>query len=474
MASSSGSASVAPTPCRNVRRGRDILVRNMIHSPLAVPRLSTLTREGLDRDASRIWNGTLRTMPRTIAPKPVVVAGGAADDGAHRRHVVVIEPAPERVGQQLLGQSRSRTSPAAAAAPAAAPPDRSPGCRRPACPTRRSASPDRRCARRRRRRSSRARTRADPSPGGTTRTAGWRGAPPGARARSPACPARCRPARRPRRGAAAAAACPRMFSRTHLPRTTGDVRFGYDVTARTLACPSRPKPRRVGQRHPPEVAAVDAAHPVVARQPLVDEGVVGAQQIERRCGPRAAGCRGTSPSRVRIAWRSESSNSGKSARSGTNAARLRRCSHWPPKFLTSDCARGSASIRRTSRSSTAGCPSRCRGRGIEQLLVGNAAPQEERQPRRQIEVADPVRRSRPPASADPARRGTGNSGWSACPGARPGSLLEAGVGPALAEQRRAAAGGRPRSRHGGRRGAPAATGWSARTAARRSRRRACR
>ena len=36
----------------------------------------------------------------------------------------------------------------------------------------------------------------------------------------------------------------------------------------------------VGQRHAPEPAAVDAGDPVVARKPLVDERVVGVQQLE--------------------------------------------------------------------------------------------------------------------------------------------------------------------------------------------------
>ena len=34
---------------------------------------------------------------------------------------------------------------------------------------------------------------------------------------------------------------PSRFSRIHLPRTTGDVRSGYDVTVRMLPCPSRPR-----------------------------------------------------------------------------------------------------------------------------------------------------------------------------------------------------------------------------------------
>ena len=73
---------------------------------------------------------------------------------------------------------------------------------------------------------------------------------------------------------------PRMFSRIHLPRSTGDVRFGYDVTVRMLPWPSRPRRSSFGQRHAAELAAVDVRNPVVARQPLVDERVVGVEQVE--------------------------------------------------------------------------------------------------------------------------------------------------------------------------------------------------
>ena len=75
---------------------------------------------------------------------------------------------------------------------------------------------------------------------------------------------------------------PRRFSRIHLPRTTGDVRSGYDVTVRMLPCPSSPR-RALScrQRHAPEVAALDVRDAVVPRQPLVQERVVGAQQVER-------------------------------------------------------------------------------------------------------------------------------------------------------------------------------------------------
>ena len=40
--------------------------------------------------------------------------------------------------------------------------------------------------------------------------------------------------------AAAAAACPRIFARIHLPRSTGEVRVAYEVTVRMLPWPSSP------------------------------------------------------------------------------------------------------------------------------------------------------------------------------------------------------------------------------------------
>ena len=57
---------------------------------------------------------------------------------------------------------------------------------------------------------------------------------------------------------------PSRFSRIHLPRTTGDVRSGYDVTVRMLPWPSRP-PRRLsgGECHAAEAGALDVGDAVV-------------------------------------------------------------------------------------------------------------------------------------------------------------------------------------------------------------------
>ena len=73
---------------------------------------------------------------------------------------------------------------------------------------------------------------------------------------------------------------PSTFSRIHLPRSTGEVRSGYDVTVRMLPCPSNPHRGLSCPRVAPEVAALDVGNAVVPREPLVDERVVGAQQVE--------------------------------------------------------------------------------------------------------------------------------------------------------------------------------------------------
>ena len=75
---------------------------------------------------------------------------------------------------------------------------------------------------------------------------------------------------------------PSRFPSTHLPRSTGDVRFGYEVTVNRLAWPSSPCAVVLGraERDAAESLAVDARDAVVAGQPLVDEGVIRVQQID--------------------------------------------------------------------------------------------------------------------------------------------------------------------------------------------------
>ena len=148
---------------------------------------------------------------------------------------------------------------------------------------------------------------------------------------------------------------PRRFSRIHLPRTTGEVRSGYEVTVRMLPCPSSP-PRTLSgsERDAPEVAALDVRDAVVPRQPLVQERVVGASAGRARCGPRARCCRRTARSRAGTPGAGVVEVREDDLRPAPALGRLRRNSHCPAKFLTNASDRGSASIRRTCCASTAG------------------------------------------------------------------------------------------------------------------------
>ena len=71
-----------------------------------------------------------------------------------------------------------------------------------------------------------------------------------------------------------------MFSRIHAPRSTGDVRLGYDVAISTPPLPSSPQRFGSVERHAAELIAAHVRDAVVQREPLVHEGVVRRQQIE--------------------------------------------------------------------------------------------------------------------------------------------------------------------------------------------------
>ena len=73
---------------------------------------------------------------------------------------------------------------------------------------------------------------------------------------------------------------PRICSRIHLPRFTGEVRVGFDVTVRTLACVRTPPALAPFERDPAELVALDPVDPVMPGQPLVDEREVGVDQVE--------------------------------------------------------------------------------------------------------------------------------------------------------------------------------------------------
>ena len=198
-----------------------------------------------------------------------------------------------------------------------------------------------------------------------------------------------RPSARARRAAAGAAACRGSASRIHLPRFTGEVRVGFDVTVRTLACVSTPPRRLVGQRRPGGTRSpVDARDPVVPGQPLVEEREVGVEQVEdapvlaHRRPRRTARSPRASP---RGAPRR---TSGTGLGRGWPVLRLRIWSHWSAKFSTNARDFGSRSIRATCASRFVAGPQLALRGEVEQLVVGHAAPEEVREPRGQLEVVD--------------------------------------------------------------------------------------
>src|SRR5439155_15600013 len=86
MASRSGSATVAPAPRRNDRRGIDSFLMN-INVSFAIG------------DSSRPSHSKGRAADDAANERdePIIVAGGIADNRANRRRIVVFDAAAERV-----------------------------------------------------------------------------------------------------------------------------------------------------------------------------------------------------------------------------------------------------------------------------------------------------------------------------------------------------------------------------------------
>ena len=102
MASRNGSAIVAPSPRRTVRRGNDFAVRKVMscRSPHAVQFVADL---GCPHQKRRTLHN-----PQNERRPAIVVGRRVADDPAHRRPIVVLEPAPERVRQELFGDGAGK------------------------------------------------------------------------------------------------------------------------------------------------------------------------------------------------------------------------------------------------------------------------------------------------------------------------------------------------------------------------------
>ena len=127
-------------------------------------------------------------------------------------------------------------------------------------------------------------------------------------------------------------------------RRAADVR--RDRQQRALAEQPAPHVQLRPQRHAAELRSVDVGNPVVLREPLVDERVIGRQQIEDAAvfvndaaeeqldfapeSLRAACCRNPETGPRRARW----------------PAMPRTFSHWPVKFSTNACERGRRSSAR--------------------------------------------------------------------------------------------------------------------------------
>ena len=149
---------------------------------------------------------------------------------------------------------------------------------------------------------------------------------------------------------------PMSLSSTQAPRSTGDVRSPYDVRSSTAPLPSSPWRAGSVERHAPELRADDAVDAVVPREPLVEERVVGRQQLAR-CGPRAARSRGTARSPSAKSARSASVNSGNSSLSGCTASSSSRSSQPCAKFVTSTRRAGRPACARLRLRARRGCAS---------------------------------------------------------------------------------------------------------------------
>ena len=196
-------------------------------------------------------------------------------------------------------------------------------------------------------------------------------------------------------------------------------------------------PPRVGHPHAPEVRPVDVGDPVEPREPLVQVRVVGRQQLDE--GPVVAylmleeqlGLAAERLAQVVVEL-------GVRARVGVDGPQVPDEQPLPAEVPGQRRRPRVGEHAAHLRGEHAGLAEGAGLGRLEQLVVGDAAPEEERQPRRQLEVADGVDAARDRRSPGRARRGTGTAATPAAGPTPPG--------------RRA----RSRPRHGRRRRTPSA------------------
>ena len=232
------------------------------------------------------------------------------------------------------------------------------------------------------------------------------------------------------------------------------MRLAYDVTVRMLPWPSRPRRCSSVTANAPEVAPPHARDAVVPRQPLVDERVVGVEQLQHAAvlgddrGEQQLGLAPEGPPQV-VVEVAEAPRLGNDvlqvaqveplAREVVHQRRRARVGQHPA-HLPLQLA-GAAQLAAL-------------GRG-QQRLVGDAAPQKEGQARGQLPVAEAVGGARPRvrrieleaeeelrAGQQPPQRGLDAR---LEPAARPTGLVEADELPHVGVRRQAAVGA-PRQR----------------------------
>ena len=97
--------------------------------------------------------------------------------------------------------------------------------------------------------------------------------------------------------------------------------------------------------------------------------------------------------------------------SGVSSQTLRVCSHWPKKLSTSAVARARIGEHPPHLPiEDAGSRSLSANRQVEQLIVRDAAPEEERQARGELDVGETIGGARARRRRDRLRSGTENPG----------------------------------------------------------------
>ena len=245
-------------------------------------------------------------------------------------------------------------------------------------------------ATRRSRRSSRARSRADRSRRGTRCTTAWcGGCSSRSRTVSGLSPVSCvfQVASTPGGGGVRRRADDLLQD----PRAAQHRRRAVRVRRHHQHAPLPSRPRRLRssrctRRNCAPRTSVDA---VVKREPLVHERLVRGQQVDD-AAVLAQHAVEEELDLLAKASRRSPSNVGNRFGSGSMASSLRTLSHWNAKFVTSDSGAGRRACAAPARAAPSARAASSAPQAIA-ALVRHLAPEEERQPRRELQIADGIR-----------------------------------------------------------------------------------